>query len=828
MVRVTEELALAPEHVTLYYANDPLQGHLPVLVFHGASTTANYTHNSSRIQIHVFSPAGYQSYPRLTVQPNSPFYSVVSHLPRELQGDETWRGIAFGLFKYFAELPDVVKNHLKKQYPSTRGHRPGSGPTLFSEQHAADLAKSMIKSDNTADVINTLSSALQTQHVSNVDIDLVLPPGAIIPLNNDELEEVPDDEDDILDPTLRQYGMYTPLVRLWGEPVFLPTSKLRRAPSKPSSLNRGKSFSRDQKEDLKMKLAELVDTEERYVAKVEDLVENIAEDFRKCARNRSRESISPTEEEVDKLFPKSADRILELNTAFMQELRKVLTDTEEVDLVAPQEGVARLGTSAKSKDPSGALSVARLFLEWFPKFTDSYQNYIRASQNFPTLLNGFLDKQSSFRQRVAQTGEQTIRSALIEPVQRLPRYSLLIDQIVGCLPITHPALQLMLKARDIITNICSMDEPMVDKPHVTNRLRNMVECWPLDLEPQGRLVLAVDYTELAPPFKPDAPMMGVHDSSGILLLFSDCVVLVSKKSVTSSTGKELVREIDRPSPAGLLASMTNAAGGPGSYDLVFTGWQHLADVRFTESADGRLMWMTSTQEMRAAYTSDLGIGKGITSRCLILQEAFEGRAGKLSEEIVKARVEGRFSESERETPVWTIRTARMPENNLGLHAAVFSEAAEQLVEGRREPASIRIVIDNDRGTKGHPVGHYGVEIVTEVRTGDLRRIRMSSLGLNGKQYTDDVALEDFIPTLSRRGKSNSHFDSCLAANPCNSHPTSQQPEQYCQSTSCPCSCFLLHQDWEEPFIQHEGGEDKVFPLIISCQDALEFPWRQYP
>lgn len=815
MVRVTEELALAPENVNLYYANDPLLGHLPVLVFHGASTTANYTHNSSRIQIHVFSPAGFQTFPRLTVSPSSPFYSVVGHLPREFQGDEVWRGLAFGLFKYFTELPDVVKNQLKKQYPTTRAHRPSSAPTLFGEQHAADLAQSMVKSDNTAEVINVLSGALQPQHISNVDIDLVLPPGSIIPLNDAELEDVPEDEDDILDPTLRQYGMYTPLVRLWGEPVFLPTSKLRRAPSKPTSLNRGKSFSRDQKEELHVKLVELIETEERYVAKLDELVKHIGPEFRQCAKDRSSESISPTEEEVDRLFPKSADGILELNSAFMLELRKIMDETEGDavnDFSSSHGSVARLGISAKAKDPSGALSVARLFLEWFPKFTDSYQDYIRASQNFPTLLNSFLNKQSSFRQRVAQTGEQTIRSILIEPVQRLPRYSLLIDQIVGCLPITHPALQLMLRARDIITNICSMDEPLVDKPHVTNRLRNIVENWPLDLEPQGRLILAIDFSELAPPFNTELPSLGGQDACGILLLFSDCVALVRKKSTASPTGKELVREIDKPSPAGLLASMTNAAGGPGSYDLAFTGWNHLADIRFTESADGRTLWMTSTKEMRAAFTSDFGISKGVSSRCLVLQEAFEGKAAKLSEEIVKARVEGRFSESERGAPMWTLRSVKMLDNNLGMHAAVFQEAAEQLIEGRREPAPIRIVIDNEKGTKGHPVGHYGVEIVTEIRSGDMRRVRMTTLGLNGKQYADDVALEDFIPTLSRRGKLL-----CVVAplvwdaDHRNSHTTAQQSIQRIQSSPGSCVGILLHQDRTESQFQFKGGEVEIIP-----------------
>src|SRR4051812_33026884 len=101
MVRVTEELALSQDQVTLYYTTDAQLGHLPVLVFHGPSTTSNSTHNSSRIQIHIFTGAGFTSYPRLTVSPNSPFYESVAHLTREQQGDEICRGISFGLTKYF-------------------------------------------------------------------------------------------------------------------------------------------------------------------------------------------------------------------------------------------------------------------------------------------------------------------------------------------------------------------------------------------------------------------------------------------------------------------------------------------------------------------------------------------------------------------------------------------------------------------------------------------------------------------------------------------------------------------------------------------------------
>ncbi|KAF5648523.1 hypothetical protein F25303_4942 [Fusarium sp. NRRL 25303] len=747
MVRVTEELALSSDNVTLYHAADPLLGHLPLLLFRGPSTTANYTLNSSRVQVHVFTPAGFQSFPRITISPNSPFYGVVHHLPREFQGDEVYRALAFALFKYFTELPDGVKTYLKNLYP-TRGRRPGSAPTLFSEQHAAEIVKDMVQSDHTADIIETLQDALQTQHISNVDLDFVLPPGAIVPLQAADLEDVPDDEDDILDPTLRQYGGYTPLIKLFGEPVFLPTSRLRRAPSKPTALNRSKSFLKDQKVELRMKLTELVETEERYVGKVRELVKHVAADFRESAQARAPGSLSPSEEELEKLFPSSADGILQVNSAFMEEMRRIIDDTEEEalkDMETPTMSFmgSKLG---KTRDPSGALQIARLFLEWFPKFTECYQDYIKASQHFPTLLNSFLDQQSSFKQRVAQAGEQTIRSILIEPVQRLPRYSLLIDQIVGCIPMTHPALQPMLKARDIITNICSMDDPLPDKPHVANRLRNMVEAWPLNLEPQGRLIAAADFTELAPPFQ---PLLNQSDRSGIFLLFSDCVVILKKMS-GNMTGRELLREIEKPSAAGLLISMTNAAGGPAAYEFVFTGWHDMADVRFTEAVDGTLFWMTSTSEMRGAHPGEHRISKAVTSRCFLLQEMYEARAAKWGEDVVKARVEARFSEKEREDPTWTLRSARMPDSNLGLHAAIFQEGADQLIEGRKEPAPIRVVVDHDRGTKGAPVGHYGVEIVVNVTTNDMKKVSMLTVGLNGRQFQDEVALEDFLPTMSRR------------------------------------------------------------------------------
>lgn len=768
MVRVTEELALSPDHVTLYQSTDPLLGHLPILIFHGSSTTHNYTSNSSRVQVHIYSPAGFQSYPRLTISPNSAFYDVVHHLPREFQGDEVYRALAFGLSKYFNELPESVKSHIKEQYPTSKSRRPASSPALFDNQHAADIAKSMVRAENTAEVIQKLQTALRTHHVSNIDVDLVLPPNSIVPLQPADFEEMPDDEDDILDPTLRQYGIYTPLIKLFGEPIFVPTTRLRRAPSKPSVLNRTKSFSKDQKLDLRRKMVELVETEERYVTKLNELVHNVASEYRQKARDRQPNSFSPSAEDVDRLFPKSSDQILQINTDFMQQLRKVLDDTEdgarndaEVSSSSSRTGPPGI-SPGKTKDASGAVAMAKVMLEWFPKFTDCYQDYIRASQNFPQLITSFINQQSTFSQRVALTGEQHLRSTVIEPVQRLPRYSLMIDQILGCLPITHPALQPMLKARDIIANICSMDDPLTDKPHVSTRLRNMIESWPPDLDPRGRLVTAADFSEVPAPYQStDETDTQLDERAGMFLVFSDCIVIVKKMPGIHMTARDLLREIDKPSPAGLLASMTNAAGGPASYDLAFAGWHELADIRFTESADGRLTWMTSAKEMRGANSGDFVTNASITSRCFVLQESYEGRSAKWSEDIVKARIENRFPEKEREDPCWTLRSVRMPDTGLGLFAAVFQEGLDQLLEGRKEPAPIRIVVDHEKGTKGSPVGHYGVEICSDIKTGDLKRVVMITAGLHGKRATDEVSLEDFLPTLARRSKNGYLLSLCL-------------------------------------------------------------------
>src|SRR2546421_2870905 len=230
--------ALDAENLTLFHTTDPQLSNAPVLIFYGPSTTGNSTRNSSRIEVHIFSVAGFQSYPCVTVSPNSHLYSAVNCLPQEKQGDEVCRGLAFSLLKYFSELPDAVKAALKMSSGLARPKGVGIAPTLFDALHASNIADRLVKVENQGDVVKSLESALTEHYISHVDVDVVLPPDTITSLPEEPAEEDDAGDDMQEDPSLKCYGEYAPLVKLFGPTVFVPTSKLRRAPSKPTTLNR--------------------------------------------------------------------------------------------------------------------------------------------------------------------------------------------------------------------------------------------------------------------------------------------------------------------------------------------------------------------------------------------------------------------------------------------------------------------------------------------------------------------------------------------------------------------------------------------------------------
>jgi hypothetical protein len=731
-----EPAALPAADLSLFHTTDELLSNSPVLVFYGPTSTSAQTTNS-RIQTHVFTPAGLSSYARLIVSPTASFYNAVTCLPREEQGDEICRGLAFSLYKYFVELPAEVKTAWERRY-STRANM-HMAPALFTEQHAAIVAAKMVKVENVEDVIVDVRHALGEQTLSWVDMDVVLPQGSIQKVDSRESAQFDEPEDDTLE---HQYGSYAPVIRLFGESTFLPTSRLRRAPSKANQLNRSQSFSRKQKESLRREMCELLDTEENYVSKVHDLVNNVAVEFRERAKHRSSSSSSPSEQTLQGLFPPSLDKILEVNSAFLEELRVILEETENGAIQDIEEStddvfIAPLRGQKDPPDVTGAARVAKALVEWFPKFGDCYTDYMAAHGDFSQLLKAFTkEPTSSFSKRVHETGEQRLTSLLIEPVQRLPRYSLYIDQILKQLPVRHPAIKLFLKARDIVSEICAREGSTVQQMKVLDRLRKMVYQWPNSFRPQGRLISAIDFVELAPPYHGE--LSGPTTTPGIFVLFSDFLVILHKPNDSRTSARSLMADLDSP-------KLTEAFDDS---ELAYHQHFRLCDVFVSEHAESSIVQLISptsrTIQMGRPTTPDR---QNFGIRMYYVQGAYEGRAQRVVEDITKARIEGRFSEAEREGYKWEVRSRP---GDLSLFSSVTEEAGSAPPEGRREPAKIQILVEAPKFSQPIEVGYDGIEVVVKISILDNGFYLMDINGPNGYLARDKLTKNEFLPVLTKR------------------------------------------------------------------------------
>ncbi|PYH44545.1 putative Rho guanyl nucleotide exchange factor [Aspergillus saccharolyticus JOP 1030-1] len=741
MATVTNAPADLPlEQLSLYHASDPYIA--SVFVFYGPVATANATVSSSRIQAHIVTPAGLQSYPRITISPAAPLYAAVNHLPREKQGDEVSRGLAVSMLKYFAELSDPAKECLQAM---ARAGKPGAKvPKLFDEMHAADLANRMTKVEHTSELVRDIRGAFPERQVPWVDVDVVLPAGTIQASEPNNDDNVYDGNADFYDGPDLRYGPYTALIQTLGAPMFLPTSRLKRAPSQPTNVSKSKIFSASQKQALRLTMCELVDTEERYVNKLYTLVCQVAEEYRMKAQSRHASSTSPDEAALATLFPPCLNEILQVNMGFLSVIRQVLEETEKdaiADLTEDTElssSLSQRTSSREEKDTIGAVAFADALLDWFPQFSEPYADYMRAHTGFTQTLNSFMrDKNSSFSKRVYETGEQKLRSLLMEPVQRLPRYSLLIDTMTSSLPLVHPAVRPLLKARDVIKDICSLDDASTaNHDQSFRRLKELVDGWPSTILPTGRLITAVDFNELSPPYHLD---LTEEPSPGIMLIYKNCLVLLSKAVGSRSTARGLMADLDNAASA--TPAATNAPMVP---ELRVVQVYDLHNVRCMQSSCGRILFL-------APMSVKSRPNQNTTVDLLALEPVsmYEGRASRIIEEIVKAKIEGRFSESERENGKWTLRSPTGTVANLGVLACVFEEE-EDMATKRPSSSRIRVGFNTPRAVCGEALSNSDLEVIVSVSAAGEDQFRVDIDSVVGNASSDLVTAESFVAVLSKR------------------------------------------------------------------------------
>ena len=713
--------------LSLFHTTDPLLANSPVLVFHGPAATIGAT--SSRIQFHVFTPAGCGSYARLAVSPNSAFYSAVSNLPREEQGDEVLRGLAFGLKKYFVELAEPVK---KTWCVEAKAPSPSA---LFGDDHVAILASRMTKVNNVDEVIGELTQAFGERRLSWLDVDVVLPSGSIKetakPMNSEDFDEA--------HMLTQRYGRYAELMDYLGENAFLPTSKLRRAPSKPTTIGRSASFLKHQKENVRKELSELLDTEGNYVARISE-VSDLSESLRA-------EFSQPTQEKLRELFPSSIDEIVRLNSDFLTNLRSLVLETEQgalhdIEAMTGAQPTAQQARQDFVQDTQGIGTVAQCLCDWIPKFRDSYRDYLTRHGHSAQVLRGISKSEDSIlASRLQDVGEQKLTSLLIEPVQRLPRYNLYIDSIVKQLPTRHPAIKSLLKARDIVTEICDEADAGTKSANIVEKLRARVLGWPSEAQVAGRLVTAADFVELVPPYA----SAGCEGERGMLLLFTDGMVILEKRGNNATSAKAMLTEIE--SGQAPVKQSVNRPTTPS--DLRFVRRVRLDSVDCLEVHNGEALQMMTSFKLDEAARPAQEI-KMDTCQIIHLEGFYERKAERLAEEVAKSRVEGRFSEAERESPKWEARASDPVADTVNLFSAIFEDSNTEHVNMRSSLTPIRVIVDIDKHSQRPRAGQDGVRTIiaaSPLRDG-LWRLTIDSL--DGNSGREHVAVADLVSVLRRR------------------------------------------------------------------------------
>ncbi|KAL6051201.1 hypothetical protein QOT17_019340 [Balamuthia mandrillaris] len=183
-------------------------------------------------------------------------------------------------------------------------------------------------------------------------------------------------------------------------------------------------------------IKELVATEEKYVNSIEALVEVYLQDLR---GSRLLEA-----EEVEIMFS-NIEHILKLNQNLHTKLKERTT-----------------GWETQGTDPSKRV-LSDILLSVFP-FMKIYSQYCTRQDKATELRLKLVKENSKFKsflkkaQQNKRCNNQDLGSFLIMPIQRIPRYKLLLQELLKCTPEEHADHKGLVKAFEIMDSIATFIE----------------------------------------------------------------------------------------------------------------------------------------------------------------------------------------------------------------------------------------------------------------------------------------------------------------------------------------------------------------------------------
>ncbi|KAJ7094612.1 hypothetical protein B0H15DRAFT_775924 [Mycena belliarum] len=293
---------------------------------------------------------------------------------------------------------------------------------------------------------------------------------------------------------------------------------------------------------------ELVDTERTYVKRLRSLKNDYADPLRNFARSKNT-SIIPAYE-AKTLFG-NVDNLLPVNEAFLTDLEKML---------APNGAKAVGGVGDVALRHFKELRGFEQYKQYYVKREDAQlifeREMAKKSSPFAAYIDRIKYQASETRNRVG------LRELLINPVQRIPQYTLMFRTMIKHMAPNDPQRAKLLEADELASKI-ALAEPDEEtkRAAVFYCLSATIEGFPPDLFSNSRRFIdCIDVEDLLS----DAPMSSaasVNSSSAVslhctLFLFDDKLLIVKRPGNGEKGGRAL---------AGLdeLDKLTKAGGRPG-------------------------------------------------------------------------------------------------------------------------------------------------------------------------------------------------------------------------------------------------------------------------
>lgn len=280
---------------------------------------------------------------------------------------------------------------------------------------------------------------------------------------------------------------------------LLPQESIRMSPRDDSAgfpsagIDFGMRDNLDKRENL---LSELIHTERSYISRLQHLIEDYSGPLR--VLNRRKPVIGNYE--LNQLFPSALETIVTLNTNLLRDLESATSTVETAHALVENIGLMK----------------------------KSYARYLEDSAARDTILREAAPKLHEFLDETRQQHRQAVgvRELVMEPVGRIPRYSLLITSILKTMEPHNPAAEAFVRALNAVRDIGRMDDARDSR---IIRLATLCADWPPQLVSASMQLLDIVDAEMVDLDSIDAEATKPCS----LILLSDRLVVVKRKTAST-------------------------------------------------------------------------------------------------------------------------------------------------------------------------------------------------------------------------------------------------------------------------------------------------------